>query len=153
SLPSVGSGLDGLMHKIRDTLRKERWLVLWNKGTRLGDVLQRCVRKGLLKTLGNAGREKEIVFSPHNQDWVLELWEGTSCFERVPIRNCLQNPREIAPDPCIGMHRREVAIKDGRIGVTIGNARHQQALGETRPEQPYQEVRKMCPKELCPVVK
>src|SRR6266581_5054845 len=48
------SGSDGGMHKLRNLLGQDLWLIYRNKGARVRKALQGRVRKSLLETKGKA---------------------------------------------------------------------------------------------------
>jgi hypothetical protein len=54
SLSFPGSRVDGSIHKLRNLLSKDLWLVQWNKGARARETLEGRIRKGLLETNGKA---------------------------------------------------------------------------------------------------
>jgi len=66
------------MHKLRQVLGENLWLIDGDKGAAVGKEVQPRIRKGLFEPPDQTLREEGIIVSPQQQDWMPKARETPS---------------------------------------------------------------------------
>ena len=87
------------MHKLRNVLGEDLWLIDGHKSAAVGKEVQPRIRKRLLEPPGKTLREEGVIFSPQQQDWMPKARETTSSLQGIAVRDRLQEAGHVSADP------------------------------------------------------
>ena len=87
------------MHKLRNLLGEDLWLIDRHKGAAVRKELKPRIRKRVLETPGKTLREEGIIFSPQQQDRMLKARETTSRLQGGTVGDRLQEAGHVTARP------------------------------------------------------
>jgi hypothetical protein len=140
------------MHKLRNLLSEDLWLIDWHKGAAVRKEVKPPIRKCLLETLGKTLREEGIIFSPQQQDRMPKGRETTSCLQGETIGDRLQEAGHVTAHSWKMKQGMEKSIQFLQLWATMGKGCHKETLSGTSAKHPGQEIGEPSPKDPCPIL-
>jgi len=140
------------MHKLRNLLSEDLWLIDRHKGAAVRKELKPRIRKRVLETPGKTLREEGIIFSPQQQDRMLKARETTSRLQGGTVGDRLQEAGHVSTDPWKMKQGMEESIEFLQLWTTMGKGCNKQTLSGTSAKHPGQEIGEPSPKDPCPIM-
>jgi hypothetical protein len=141
------------MHKLRNRLGDDLWLIDGHKGAAVGKEVQPRIRKRLLEPPGKTLREEGVIFSPQQQDRVPKARETPSRLQGITVGDRLQEAGHVTARECLMKQGMEERIEFLQLWATMGKGGHKQTLSGTSTKHPRQEIGEPDVKGPCPVMK
>jgi hypothetical protein len=141
------------MHKLRNVLGENLWLIDGYKGAAVGKEVQPRIRKGLLEPPGQTLREEGIIFSPQQQDWMPKARETPSRLQGIAVGDRLQEAGHVTARERLMKQGMEERVEFCQLEATMGKGGHKETLSGTRAEQKGQEIGEPSAKDPCPILK
>src|SRR2546426_8724751 len=140
------------MHKLRNLLGEDLWLIDRHKGAAVRKELKPRIRKRVLETPGKTLREEGIIFSPQQQDRMLKARETTSRLQGGTVGDRLQEAGRVSTDPWQMKQGMEESIEFLQLWTTMGKGCNKQTLSGTSAKHQGQEIGEPSPKDACPIM-
>jgi hypothetical protein len=140
------------MHKLRNPLSEDPWLIDRHKGAAVGKEVQPRIRKRLLEPPGKTLREEGVIFSPQQQDRMPKARETTSSLQGITVGDCLQEAGHVTARPWKMKQGMEEGIEFLQLWTTMGKSGNKQTLSGTSAKHPRQEIGEPDAKDTCPIL-